>query len=231
MREPSRGSSDLAEGVKFRAANWADYKTLLHNPSYVLCTLGMAAMTFSIGGIAFWMPYYLSQLPGAPASGTVSITFGGIVCLAGLSGTLIGGYTGDKLRDRFSGSYFLVSGIAMLVGCPFVLWMLSFDAMNIGLWVLTFVTCFCLFFNTGPANTILANVTHPSVRAVGFAMNILFIHAFGDVISPVVIGILSDRYSMKTAFAVVAGMFIFAGILWLLGARHLERDTERAAQG
>ena len=32
---------------------------LLRTPSYVLCTLGMTAMTFAIGGIAFWMPYYL----------------------------------------------------------------------------------------------------------------------------------------------------------------------------
>jgi len=47
-------------------------------------------------------------------------------------------------------------------------------------WGLIFLACFCLFFNTGPVNTILANVTHPSLRAAGFALNIFVIHALGD---------------------------------------------------
>ncbi len=226
IREPERGGAD---GVgKFKPAAWSDYRALLRNPSYVLCTLGMAAMTFSIGGIAFWMPYYLAHLPNAPELGHVSLIFGGIVCLAGLTGTLAGGYLGDKLRDRFPGSYFTVSGIAMLAGFPFMLWMLQATFPGYGVWVLTFVTCFCLFFNTGPSNTILANVTHPNVRAVGYAVNIFFIHAFGDVISPVVIGVLGDRYSMKTAFMVVGLMFLLAGAFWLWGARYLQHDTEKA---
>ncbi|MES1167303.1 MAG: hypothetical protein ABUL68_04810, partial [Pseudomonadota bacterium] len=54
------------------------------------------------------------------------------------------------------------------------------------------------------------------------------IHALGDVISPVVIGVISDKYSMATGFVVVGVMFVVAGVLWLLGARHLQRDTERA---
>lgn len=230
MREPPRGQTDLAAGEKFKAANWDDYLALARTPSYVLCTLGMAAMTFAIGGIAFWVPYYLSQQPGAPAAGTVSIIFGGIVCLSGLSATLIGGWVGDKLRPRFSGSYFLVSGAAMLCGFPFLLWMLNTGFPGVGVWVLIFITCFCLFFNTGPANAILANVTHPSIRAVGFAANIFFIHAFGDVISPVIIGILGDRYGMKTAFMLVGAMFLLAGIFWLCGTKFLARDTERAGK-
>ncbi|HVU36737.1 MAG TPA: MFS transporter [Opitutales bacterium] len=223
LREPERGQSDNTG--KFKAAAWSDYLALLRNPSFALCTLGMAAMTFSIGGIAFWMPYYLAQLPGAPELGKVSIIFGGIVCLAGMSGTLIGGYVGDRLRGRFRGSYFIVSGIAMIIGFPLMWWMLHASFPGNTIWVLTFCTCFCLFFNTGPTNTILANVTHPSIRAVAFAANIFFIHAFGDVISPVVIGVLGDRYGMMDAFLVVGVMFLLAGGFWLWGARHLDRDT------
>jgi len=228
MREPPRGQADAVGEV--RPAAWHDYLALLRNRSYMLCTVGMAAMTFSIGGIAFWMPYYLAHEPGAPDLGTVSLIFGGIVCLSGISGTLIGGLVGDKLRGRFPGSYFLVSGAAMILGFPFMLWVLHSGFPGYSVWILIFFTCFCLFFNTGPSNAILANVTHPSIRAVGFAANIFFIHAFGDVISPVVIGVLGDRYGMKTAFMLVGVMFIFAGVVWLCGARYLERDTKRATQ-
>jgi MFS family permease len=226
MKDPPRGQADQAHGGAARKFGWRDYAILLHTPSYVFCTLGMTAMTFTIGGIAFWMPYYLSLKPGAPKSATT--IFGAILAVSGLAATLLGGMVGDKLRVRFSGSYFLVSGIAMLVGFPFMLLMMR-SGFN-WIWVWLFITCFCLFFNTGPTNTILANVTHPAIRAAGFALNIFVIHAFGDVISPVIIGIISDRYGMTTAFVVVSVMFVVAGILWLAGMKFLERDTKLAPQ-
>jgi MFS family permease len=224
MREPPRGQADLVTATKPATVHWRDYLILLRTPSYVLCTLGMAAMTFAIGGIAFWMPYFLRHKAGA--SGPVEVIFGGVTCVAGLVGTLLGGWVGDKLRARIPGSYFLVSGIAMLIGFPFMLLMLRAPFPTI--WYLTFGTCFCLFFNTGPTNTILANVTHPSLRATAYALNIFVIHALGDVISPVIIGIISDRTDMNHAFIVVGLMFLVAGVLWLAGIKFLKRDTELA---
>ncbi len=227
MREPPRGQADLAHAAPAAAVRWRDYGILLRTPSYVYCTLGMAAMTFAIGGIAFWMPYYLETRAGAPASST--IVFGAITALAGLLATLLGGIAGDRLRARFPGSYFLVSGAAMLAGFPVFLAVLR--APFPWIWVFIFLTCFCLFFNTGPTNTILANVTHPAMRSAGFALNIFVIHALGDVISPVVIGFLNDWFhDMNKSFLLVGLTFLAAGVLWLLGVRHLARDTARAPQ-
>ncbi len=227
MREPLRGQADLATAAKPRAVPWRDYLVLLRTPSYTLCTLGMAAMTFAIGGIAFWMPYYLSSLPGAPAYAVTTTTFGAITAVAGLLATLAGGMAGDKLRARFAGSYFLVSGAAMLAGFPIFLLVLRTPFPWI--WLLIFLACFCLFFNTGPTNTILANVTHPSMRAAAFAFNIFVIHALGDVISPVIVGFLNDWFKdMNRSFFIVGLTFLAAGVLWLLGARYLEQDTRLA---
>ena len=114
----------------------------------------------------------------------------------------------------------------MLVGLPFFL-AFFFTTFPLA-WLMLFMACFCLFFSTGPTNTILANVTHPGIRPSAFALNILVIHALGDVLSPLVIGILTDRFSMRTAFLVTGIMFIVSGVTWLLGTRHLQRDTELA---
>ena len=119
MREPPRGQADLSQPVDAARSRSRDYLILLRTPSYVLCTLGMAAMTFAMGGIAFWMPYYLESRPGV--SGSPTTTFGVITVVAGLTATLLGGWMGDKLRARFPGSYFLVSGTAMLAGFPLFL--------------------------------------------------------------------------------------------------------------
>ena len=94
-----------------------------------------------------------------------------------------------------------------------------------GAWVLVFFAIFFLFFNTGPANTALANVTPPGLRATAFALNILCIHAFGDAISPPLIGWIAGQTSMNTAFLVVSATMILASAFWLIGARYLGRDT------
>jgi MFS family permease len=226
MREPVRGQADLAKTVIPQATNWRAYSVLLRTPSFVLCTLGMAAMTFAMGGIAFWMPYYLEGLPNAPAKPVTM--FGAILVLAGLAGTLLGGIAGDKLRARFPGSYFLVSGLTMLAGFPVFLAVLH--APFPWIWVLIFLTCFCLFFNTGPTNTILANVTHPSIRSAGFALNILVIHALGDAVSPTIIGLLNGYFGgdMSKSFFAVGLTMVLAGVLWLAGMQFLKRDTELA---
>jgi len=251
MKEPRRGQADLAvpepnaldngEGklsasaeqsrpvaaANLRRMRWADYWTVLKTPSYLLDTLGMTAMTFALGGIGFWMPAYVHEVRKAGDLGNVNFIFGAIVVVAGLSATLLGGIAGDRLRDRFPGSYFLVSGAAMLVGFPLSIAMLYVPFP--WAWIFIFLACFCLFFNTGPTNTILANVTHPAMRASGYALNILIIHAFGDVISPLVIGAITDATgNMSIAFLVVSGMIFLGGLFWLWGARYLERDTALA---
>jgi len=97
-------------------------------------------------------------------------------------------------------------------------------------WLFMFLAVFCLFFNTGPTNTILANVTHPAVRASAFALNIFIIHLLGDAISPPLIGMIYRRSNLKVGFAVVSLMMLVGGLFWIMGARYLERDTLRAPQ-
>lgn len=231
MKDPPRGMSD---GATHHRATISDYFVLARTPSYVLAVAGMTAFTFAIGGISFWMPTYLHEHRGQTDLGRVNLVFGGITVVAGLSATLIGGWLGDRLRTRFSGSYFLVSGGGMLVSFPFFLGSL-YAPMPLG-YAFIFVAIFFLFLSTGPSNAILANVTHPSIRATGFALSIFLIHAFGDAISPPVIGWVTDltktaadpHGDMTLGFLIVGGMILLSGALWIWGAAFLKRDTELA---
>lgn len=238
LKDPPKGGAD---GVSHkRRLRWGDYRTLLHTPSYLLSTLGMTAMTFAVGGVSFWMPTYIHEYRGGlkpddPSLGTTNLIFGGITVVAGIAGTLAGGYIADRWHRRNSGAYFLVSGLGMLAGFPFFFAVLyaPFPAA----WALMFAAIFCFMLGTGPANAILANVTHPSIRATAFAINILVIHALGDAISPLVMGTIMDATrrgpsdglgDMNMAFIAVGIAVIVSGVLWILGARHLERDTRLA---
>lgn len=211
-----------------RKASLGDYLTLLKTPSYVLNSLAMAALTFAIGGISHWMPTYIAEFRKGADLSTANTIFGVITVVTGVSATLLGGITGDRLRGRVRGAYFVVSSAGLLLAFPCLLGLLFTPFPYAWIWV--FAAEFCLFFNTGPSNTALANVAHPSVRASAFALNIFFIHALGDAISPPIIGSLTDRYdgNMNVGFAVVGAMMVVGGVLWAFGARFLDRDTERA---
>lgn len=164
-----------------------------------------------------------AETPESLGLSSINTIFGGIVVVSGLVATLLGGLAGDKLRDRFPGSYFLVSGAGMLIAFPLFLAVLK-SPFPLA-WVFMFVAVFFLFFNTGPTNTILANVTHPSIRATAFALNILVIHALGDAISPTILGAIADRSSLGQAFFYASFLIPVSGLLWLWGARYLARDT------
>jgi MFS transporter, Spinster family, sphingosine-1-phosphate transporter len=203
-----------------RRATLQDYIGLARTPSYVLNTLAMTALTFAIGGMSFWVPGYL-QYRGMPP--TSRIIFGGILALGGLTATLSGGVAGDYFRKRFTGSYFLVSGIGVMIAFPFSVLMLftPFPAA----WIMMFLAIFFLFFNTGPSNTALANVTRPQVRSTAFAVNIFIIHLLGDAAAPPLIGAVADRANLNVAFFVVSAMMCVAGLFWFWAAKFLARDT------
>lgn len=235
MPEPVRGLSD-ARATR-RVATLADIKVLLRTPSYVFDVLGMTAMTFAVGGLGFWMPHYVSEFrmhadpstkQGHDILSHVNTTFGAITVVAGLTATLTGGWLGDNLRPRLPGSYFIISGVGMILGFP--LFLLAMFRPFPEAWGYIFLAEFCLFFNTGPTNTILANVTHPSIRASAFAISILTIHLFGDAASPFLMPAVKWALggSWNTAFGLVAIAFLVSGVFWLLGAKHLQRDTELA---
>jgi MFS family permease len=238
MKDPPRGAVDMLEADAGNPIETAtslaptraplrEYMDIFRIKSFALDTLGMAAMTFAIGGIQFWIPRYFI-IERHLSSGSANLIFGAIVASAGLVGTFAGGWTGDRLRARWTGSYFIVSGIAMLLCCPCVLCMIY--TTGAASWAWLFAAAFFLFFNTGPTNAILANVTDPSIRAAAFGLNILVIHALGDIVAPPLLGAII-AHSWNAAWVLVTIVIGLAGVIWLLGARHLQADTLAVLQG
>jgi len=208
-------------------ANWRDYLGLLRIPSYTINVLAQTAMTFAIGGLSFWAPSYIYSYRQQPDLGRVTLIFGIITAVSGLGATLVGGWLGDRLARKSPGAYFYVSAGGMLVAFPFTIAMLVLPFPYA--WIAIFFAVFFLFFNIGPANTAIANVTPPLVRSSAYALNIFVIHALGDAISPPLIGAIADRWNMNVGFFVVSLAMLAAGLLWLWGGRYLGKDSERVS--
>jgi len=219
QRDPRVAAHHLEQESPRRSIK--DYLRLFRTRSYLINCVAQTLMTFVTGGLGFWAAAYLRYRNQSPDVGMT--IFGLITVVAGLVSTLLGGVVADKLRSRFAGSYFWVSGIGMLIACPFFIATLyvPFPAA----WITMFLAIFFLFVNTGPSNTALANVSLPSVRATAFAVNILVIHALGDVQAFWLLGYIGGHINMHVAFLFVSGIIFLSGLAWLVGAKYLPADT------
>jgi MFS family permease len=228
MKEPARGAGD---GV-VAAEHHFDPRAvvgLLGNRSFVYTTLGMSAMTFALGGMAYWMPSFFARQHGM-ALEEAGTLFGGITVVAGLLGTFLGGWLGDWLLLRTPKAYLLVSGWGMLAGVPFAVIGLTASAREVYLPAL-FLTEVMVFLNTGPANAVLVNTVLPEIRATAIAASIFVYHLLGDVTSPTLIGTASDwTGSLRLALLLTGVAMAVSGFLYLAGTRTLGEDTDRVAR-
>ncbi len=163
LHEGTGPGTGRARRVCPRKATREDLWVLLRTPSYVLCSLGMTAMTFAMGGIAYWLPYYLIRVHHMKED-QANFRFGLIVVLSGLSATILGGILRRSPATAFCRILFLGIRHCDAGGFSADLARISYGWL-LALWLCIFMACFALFFNTGPTNTILANVTHPQIRA------------------------------------------------------------------
>ena len=93
LSEPARrkpGEGDLASGG-FSRSGLSGFGELFRIEDYVLVLLGLTAYTFGLGAFAAWGPTFLNRVHGLELSFADQF-FGGTLVIAGLLGTLIGGF-------------------------------------------------------------------------------------------------------------------------------------------
>ena len=188
------------------------YVGVLRNPAFLAATLGMAAMTFSLGGIQVWMPQFLySERHYSLAH--ANFVFGIIIVVDGIVAALAGGWLGDYLLRRMKSSYYLVSAASMALGVPVMI--VALFAKGRAMVPAIGVAAFFLLLNTAPLNAAVLNSVGAHIRATAIAVNIFIIHILGDVPSPTMMGWVADRHSLQAAFILpVIGMGISSAVLF-----------------
>jgi len=227
LRDPPRGIQDRAEDPgkatpsaprsSISREAWLTYGRLLRNKPYALTVLGYAAYTFAIGGLAYWMPAFLERARGIPRS-EATVSFGTIIVITGFIGTFVGGWMGDYFAKNSRQAYLWLSAIATLIAAPFV-W-LALTTNSHSLYVTYMVTAqLCLFLSTGPINAAIINLVIASERATAIALSVFAIHILGDALSPLIVGALSDAFSLQQAITILPVAVLVGGFVWIWAAR------------
>jgi MFS transporter, Spinster family, sphingosine-1-phosphate transporter len=208
LREPERGQFDSLQGTPERATLLG----LIRNPAFLTSTLGMAAMTYSLGGIQVWMPQFLYSERHYSLE-QANLKFGLIIVADGVLAALAGGWLGDYLLPRMKSSYYLVSAVSMALGVPVMI--VALFVTGPVMMPAIAVAAFFLLLNTAPLNAAVINSVDAHIRATALAVNIFVIHILGDVPSPTMMGWIADKRSLQAAFTLpVIAMVISSAILF-----------------
>jgi MFS transporter, Spinster family, sphingosine-1-phosphate transporter len=219
-REPERGASDHIQAD----VNRTTVLGILKNPAFLTATLGLAMLTFSMGGISFWMPEFLRRSAGL-SMGHASLAVGGITVVDGIAGTLIGGAIAQRWLRTNHRALYLLSAWSLVLTLPCGV-LLFFGPHKMALPAL-FAAEFFLFLNTGPLNTALCNSVNGAVRATAISINLFCIHALGDTFSPQIIGAVSDRtHSLSIGLGATLVTLVISTAILFMGARFAPKLDE-----
>jgi MFS transporter, Spinster family, sphingosine-1-phosphate transporter len=226
FREPRRGQ---AEGKTVAAAKHptvGDIISLFRRPNYMLVVGGYTAFTFALGAFAHWGPAFLHRTHDLDVDEAAAF-FGIVLVLAGLGGTLIGGFAATAWQKRNPAGYAWTLALSVWLGGPLAFGAFTADAP---VWAMSFLAAaiFCLCLPTGPVNTLILETAPVNLRASAMAVSIFTIHLFGDMWSPEIVGRLADSYGgdLQRAILILPGALIVAGGLWLILAVKLKRGLE-----
>jgi MFS family permease len=210
MREPPRSEQDKAKTDK------GTVFSLLSNKAYLSSILGYAAVTFSLGGISWWMPSFLHRVDGRSieAAGTI---MGGITVVCGLGGTVAGGLIANWWSKRTPKALYLVPAISAMLAVPPAM-LCFFGPKTVTLPALG-VAVFLIFLGTGPVNAATLNAVPANLRATAMAGQLFAIHVFGDAFSPKLIGIISDHSNLRMGLGLTLVTMVLGGVIFFVGAK------------
>ena len=231
MKEPARGASQhermrADERARPHSQRLFDAlktaRTLLRNRAYMSSVLGYAAVTFSLGGISWWIPSFLHRAAGYSLS-KAAFVMGAITVVAGLGGTALGGAIAQRWSRRTGKALYLLPTISAAIAIPPAL-LCFFGKQWFGTTALLLpglsVAIFLIFLGTGPVNAATVNAVRPEIRATALAGQLFLIHALGDAVSPRIIGVVSDHSNLNLGLGSTLIAMLVAAVLFASGARY-----------
>jgi MFS transporter, Spinster family, sphingosine-1-phosphate transporter len=179
----------------------------------MLVVWGYVAYTFALGAFAFWGPTFLEKIHGLSTAKADGF-FGAVIVVAGLVGTMAGGFAATAWQKRNPAGYAWLLAISILLAVPVSFVALHTSNTTVAMGFLA-AAIFLLFLSTGPVNTLILESVPVNLRSSAMALSIFMIHLFGDMWSPQIVGWLADRrLGLQSALLVLPPALFVGGMLW-----------------
>lgn len=228
LREVPRGRTETAP-VKYDSKDWKIlFKSVplrFHYVGYAL--FGLAANNLSIWGATFFTRVHKFDIA------TIGFVGGVLSLLAGVPGTILGGYAADRFRGFGRGGRMLFSAVAALIAVPF--WIALIFSNNIPIILLAnFVLLGLSLMWLGPAAADVHDIAGPKLRGLGIGIYFFTVNIFAYGIgAPVIgklndwLGVTTDPAQMRYALLLCPVACLLAAMMLWMGSRKLGTETAK----
>jgi predicted MFS family arabinose efflux permease len=240
VREPTRGASEeVANAVPDPADTppvGVVFRYLWSLKSFRYLSLAGALHAFVGYGVGYWFPALFIRSHGL---GTTEI---GIwlfyLGFAGMAGTFLGGYMGDKMAKRDLRWYVWLPAIATLVSVPFSAFVYA-TSNHVAAFIVAIVPSALGAYYLGPTFALTQSLVGLRMRALASSILLFILNLIGMGLGPQLTGILSDVFnaysdlgvhSLRAAMLCVLAANVVATLLYLMAGRDLRQDMQRRGE-
>lgn len=223
-RDPSalpRGAVDLPPLAMLAA--------VLRSPTLRLACAGAGFQLLPVAMTYAWLPTYLARTEGATASHAGVLT--ALFVLASGTGVVGWGWIADRLASRHANARLLVPCLGA-VATPLLLTP-AFAVPGLGALQIALVLAggVAMMASVAPISAVVLGVVPPGLRATGASVLALVQNLVGLAGGPLLAGLLSDRYGLAVALALVPLLCLPAAACFALACRTHATDLQRATMG
>ena len=200
--------------------------------SFFLLVLGASCSSMMGYGVFFWIPSFFARSceRGIIETGWL---FGGVLFVGGSLGIILGGVLGDLMGRGSKTMFALVPAFAFL---------LTFPMYVAGTMATTPLVAAALFVIPtglglawlGPTLSAFQHLAPANMRSMASAVFLLVNNLLGIGVGVYVLGELStlltpifDNEALRYSIMIGAGLYVIAGVLFLIASRTIETDWEK----
>jgi MFS family permease len=235
VKEPARGVSEERKVATNQQRLSETFGFMWHQRCYMLILVGFCFTTFTQFGFGTWTAPFLGRIHHLNTE-QIGIAVGTIRAIAGLVGTLVGGWLSDWLathRDIRWKIY--VSGICSIFAFPGVL---LFTLSHSLTWCYVGLTIVSLLspVHVGPIVAASHSTVKVAMRAFSTSIVYLISELIGLGLGPYLMGVFNDHYSahfgvgvIRYSMSTAAVTTFVGGSIFLVAAQFFQRDMTRAS--
>lgn len=225
VREPKRGAMDesaarpAAPSLRETLAFCVKQPALLHVAVAMIIANGLSS------GVMSWSASYFIRVQHMDVAhaGMVVALGGGLALMASV---VVAGRLSDRIaaRDPRGLAIFPTLTQAALAPIGAAAFLCPVPGLAVALFVVWWLVAACW---VAPAHTLVLGLTPPRMRGLNMAIVQVSNNLIGYGLGPAIVGMLSDRFSLRIALAVYVFFGLWCGLHFYLASRTVRRDLER----
>jgi predicted MFS family arabinose efflux permease len=232
VREPARGTTEETRVNTQQQPLGETLQFLFRQKSWLLLLVGFSFTTYIQFGFGNWTAPFLGRVRHLN-SAQIGTYLGTVRGLAGLAGTLLGGYLTDWFGHRDPRWRLYVPAICSILACPGTLLFLFSPHPAVALAGFALISA-ASPVHVGPVISVSHSIVKVGMRTFSTSLLYLITELIGMGGGTLIIGALTDhylprlgpnaiRYSMSTAAAAT----LIGGVFFILAAQYLKEDSAR----